>query len=370
MFHKGNRAGKMCKSCARNFPHLGGTAVRKANRNRTSRRSPALSLTRFRLLQFADALRQFGQTRQPAILFLESGERSCRRAPNRLTATNDLPARDSSLGADDCVVFQRAVRRDTHLAAYQDLRADRATAGNTYLRGYNRIASDAHVVSDLDQVINLDALSNLGRRERPTVNRCIAANFHVVTDFHAADLRELDVLTVTEDIAEAVAADHRAAVDFHAISELCPGVERYPRMQPAVFSHPSAATQKTECLHVCSCADFRFVFDYNVRAHANVGSQPRCRGDDCGGMNFRTQRRCGKQPRCRLREGEFRVLDFQDCLAGQIRAWGSEHATRRRARSELQLARRVSVDQMLRLRALRTGDAADRDLRVSVDFGT
>src|ERR1700733_9674140 len=163
MFQKGNRAGKMCKTYARNFPHLGGTAGRKANRNRTSRRSPAVSLTRFRLLQFADALRQFGQTRQPAILFLESRERPCRRAPNRLTVTNGLPARDSGLGADDCIVFQCAVRRDTPLAAAQALRADRAAGGNTYLRGNNRISSDAHVVSDLDEVIDLDAGSNLGR---------------------------------------------------------------------------------------------------------------------------------------------------------------------------------------------------------------
>src|ERR1700683_737009 len=163
MFQKGNRAGKMCKTYARNFPHLGSAVGRKANRKRTPRPSPDVSLTRFRLLQFADALRQFGQARQPAILFLESREWSCRRAPNRLTTTNGLPARDSGLGADDCVVFQCAVRRDTHLAADQDLRADGAAAGNTYLRGYYRIFSDAHVVSDLDEVINLDAGSNLGR---------------------------------------------------------------------------------------------------------------------------------------------------------------------------------------------------------------
>src|ERR1700733_9939179 len=162
MFQKGNHAGKMCKTNARNFPHLGGAIGRKANRNRTSWSSPAVSLTRFRLLQFFDSFRQFGQARQPAILFLESREWSGRRAPNRLAAADRLAAGDARLGTDDCVVFQRAVRRDADLAADQGLGTDGATAGNTHLRGYDRISTDAHVVSDLDEVINLDAGSNLG----------------------------------------------------------------------------------------------------------------------------------------------------------------------------------------------------------------
>jgi hypothetical protein len=112
-----------------------------------------------------DALGQFGQAREPAVLFLESRKWSCRRAPNRLAATNGLPARDSGLGSDDCVVFHRAVRRDTHLAADQDLRSDGAAAGKAYLRGYNRIITDAHIVSDLHEVINLDSSANLGRLE-------------------------------------------------------------------------------------------------------------------------------------------------------------------------------------------------------------
>src|SRR5580658_6365720 len=103
------------------------------------------SLACFRLLQFFDSFRQFGQARQPAKLFLEPREGSCRRSPNCLAAANGLPARDARLGTDDCIVLERAVRRDADLTANQDLRADGAAAGNTYLRGYDSISTDAHV---------------------------------------------------------------------------------------------------------------------------------------------------------------------------------------------------------------------------------
>src|SRR5277367_572315 len=127
---------------------------------------------------------------------------------------------------------------------------------------------------NLHQIINFDAGSNLGRVERPAVNCAVAADFHVVANFHTADLRELDVTPVTEHVAETVTTDHRAAVDFHTIRKASAGVERHTRMQSAVFSYPRAAAQKAKCVHRSPGTDFRLVLNHYVGSDADIGSQP------------------------------------------------------------------------------------------------
>ena len=69
------------------------------------------------------------------------------------------------------------------------------------------------VVTDLDLVVELDVVLDHRVVDRPAVDRRVRADLDVGADHDAPDLRNLQPVAVVLGHAEAVGADHRAAVD-------------------------------------------------------------------------------------------------------------------------------------------------------------
>ena len=85
--------------------------------------------------------------------------------------------------------------------------------------------------ADLHEVVDFYPGGDLSGFERAAIDGGVRADFHVVGNFDSADLREFPVAAFAEDVAEAVAADDGAGVNFDAIAEPRAGVERDARMQ-------------------------------------------------------------------------------------------------------------------------------------------
>ena len=85
--------------------------------------------------------------------------------------------------------------------------------------GDRGVRADAHVVADLDLVVELDALLDHRVVERAAVDRGVGADLDVVADAHAADLRNLDPAALLRRDAEAVGADHHAGVQDDPLSQ-------------------------------------------------------------------------------------------------------------------------------------------------------
>ena len=60
--------------------------------------------------------------------------------------------------------------------------------------------------------------------QRAEVNRDIRADFHIIVNFHFADLRKFPALPVLSDVAETVGADHGAGMQDYAVGEPGAGV--------------------------------------------------------------------------------------------------------------------------------------------------
>src|SRR3989338_7825233 len=144
-------------------------------------------------------------------------ERARRVAPHRLPRGHRLGHHAG--GADAAAVADGDVVHHAGLAAQHAVGADADAAGEPDLAGHDDVLADPVVVGDLDEVVDLRPTLDQRRADGRPVHAHVAADLHVVLDDDVADLRDLDVASPAEDIADPAPADDRAAVDAHAAAD-------------------------------------------------------------------------------------------------------------------------------------------------------
>ena len=76
--------------------------------------------------------------------------------------------------------------------------------------GYRRMRANLHVMRYLNQVVELDPLTNDRVFERTAINGCASADFHIVSDQYAANLRNFLPPVFGRCIAKTIRANHTA----------------------------------------------------------------------------------------------------------------------------------------------------------------
>ena len=155
----------------------------------------------------------------PCELFLEFFEGARGRAPDGLAAANGFAAQDSRLAANDRAVFQFAAFAEACLAANDNVFAKGAGTGKADLGGNHGVLADFAVVANVDEIIQLYAGGDPRVCEGATIDGGIGTDFHVVADFDNAGLREFPMPAFAERISKTVGTDHRAGVNFYALSQ-------------------------------------------------------------------------------------------------------------------------------------------------------
>src|SRR2546423_691060 len=122
--------------------------------------------------------------------------------------------------------------------------------------------SDLHVVTDLDEVIDLCSLADDGFAEGSPIDRCSRANFDVVFDLDNPDLRDLVMSAGVSREAVTVGTDDDAAVNDAAVPDATAIVDHDIRINDAVI------------------ADDRTRFDRDVLENRDVVSDDHVLSDD------------------------------------------------------------------------------------------
>src|SRR5690606_21083049 len=139
---------------------------------------------------------------------------------------------DAAWRGDDGAVRDLQVPDEAHLAAEHAVLADLGAARHYATRRVVSVLAHLHVVRDVDQVVKFDALAQDGAAQRGAVDGAVGADLHLILDHHVADLRDLLTTARARGETEAIAADHRAAVDdavlpYYTVRiDLHPGVDR------------------------------------------------------------------------------------------------------------------------------------------------
>src|SRR4051812_40666832 len=145
--------------------------------------------------------------------------------------------------------------------AHGAMPADARAARDADAARHRGVRADAHVVRDLDLVVELDPVLDHRVVQRAAVYGRVRADLHVVADDDAPHLRDLRPALAVARHAETVGADHRARVDDGALADAAAGVHRDERVQARVV------------------ADRDVVADMAARPHGDALAEPRAAAD-------------------------------------------------------------------------------------------
>src|SRR6202165_5350403 len=99
---------------------------------------------------------------------------------------------DRRTAGDDHVVGDGEVAGEAAVAADHAALADRGAAGHADAGGAGTMSADAHVVSDLDEVVELHTLLDHGVVDGAAIDGGVGADFNIRSNAHPAQLRNLE----------------------------------------------------------------------------------------------------------------------------------------------------------------------------------
>src|SRR6185437_2253611 len=171
---------------------------------------------------------------------------------------------------------------DRHVVIYADPRTQHnkvfqgRAAGYSHLRHQYAVTADADVMADLDQVVDLAALANDRVANGAAVDGGTGADFDIVLNNDAADLRDLQMAAAAHHEAEAVLPDLAARMDDDAIADQRVADDG-SRADRAVAPDPHLSSDHCGGADDGAAADLGARPDHRARLDRDAALQPRGR---------------------------------------------------------------------------------------------
>ena len=124
--------------------------------------------------------------------------------------------------------------------------ANACTASNTCITRDYCMRAYVHVVRNLHEIVELDAILNHSVIQRPAVNAGIGANFNVVTNAYTTELLDLDPAPGLIRKAKAISADHYAWMNQATLAQLTAIGNRHSRGQHRMRTDFHACANHTQ----------------------------------------------------------------------------------------------------------------------------
>src|ERR1700730_14163543 len=187
-------------------------------------------------------------------------------APDYLPLANNFGRQDSAAGTENCAGFDARLVADAHLAADDGVVFNHHSTGAPGLCGNDDMPSECAIVADVDQVVDLRAVSDLGHAQSRAVDTGISSDLDVIANLDTADLRELFVMVAAADKAEAVRAQDTACMHNSAIADGDVLVNGHVSVQKAMGAQAHAVSNSA------ARSDARPFADVRACTHCRVGS--------------------------------------------------------------------------------------------------
>ena len=99
------------------------------------------------------------------------------------------------------------------------VRADAGAASDAHQRRHGRMRSHMHVVRDLNQVIELDAILDHRVAQSTSVDAGVGTDFHVITDANRTELLDFFPSPTRRSKAKTIGSNHHARVQDTALAD-------------------------------------------------------------------------------------------------------------------------------------------------------
>src|SRR5665213_527574 len=122
-------------------------------------------------------------------------------------------------------------------------------------------------MANLHQIINARARTNCCVTDAATVDRRVRADLHVIANDAATNVGNLLVLSVSEDVTEAIAGDADTGMNGASCTDLAATVHSHMGIQPRSVANPDTV------------AEYHVVLDPDTGAEFHATTEPCCRRD-------------------------------------------------------------------------------------------
>ena len=137
------------------------------------------------------------------------------------------------------MVGQRQVAQYHRATTHRAVGTNDSAASHACTAGHGGVCSDMHVVSNLNQVVELDTIFKHSVIECTPVNTAVGTNFYVIANADSPQLLNLDPCTLVRRKAESIGSNDNAAVEYAALANRATCGNGHTRMQEAIT--PNAA---------------------------------------------------------------------------------------------------------------------------------
>src|SRR5215470_5426055 len=185
-------------------------------------------------------------------------------------------------GRDHHIVSDSEVAGDADHAADHAAFADAGAAGDAGAGRDRRVRTDAHVVRDHDEIVELHALLDHRVLDGAAIDGGVGADLDVRADAHRAHLRHLEPGALLRGEAKAVRADHYTGLQHAARTDLHTVTERDARDEPHIGREARLGVELTVRTNEGTRSDGHARRDGGVWSHLCARVDARIRRDERG----------------------------------------------------------------------------------------
>jgi hypothetical protein len=128
---------------------------------------------------------------------------------------------------------------------------------------------DFNIVGNLNKVIHFAAGPDARSAKRSAVDGAIGANFDIIINNNAPDLRKFPLSTPVESIPETIASQDNAGMENHAVANTCSRIENNAGEQDAVFSNATGFSDDDAGMKNAASSNLRFSLDDSIGTQFN-----------------------------------------------------------------------------------------------------
>ncbi len=186
------------------------------------------------------------------------------------------------------------------------------------------MCADRHIVGDLHEIVDFDALANPGGADRRAVNCDTRADFHVVFNDDISDLRNFFLLFRGGHITKTIRSDDAAGMNDDGIPDHAIAVNHYARMQNGLVADLHVFSDKGVAADHGLVCDFGTVTNNGKRFNGHIFAEACGFSDGSLGRNRLAVRGGRIKLLKQFCPGQFRVFDLNERLGGCLHRGGHD----------------------------------------------
>ena len=166
-------------------------------------------------------------------------------------------------------------------------RPNDSAAGDPCTPSHGSVVANAHVVADLNEVIEFDTIAQDRISQGATINTSVGTNLTVITQTHVAELLNFDPSPLVRRKTKAIGPDDDARMQHRTCTHLTTMLNGDAGMQHRICADPRTRPHKTEGTNQGAMGNFCPRLDTSKRANHHALMNDRTRVYRRSGMMTR-----------------------------------------------------------------------------------